>query len=80
MRPLRPSHTVFSRQPRRNEATRIFLRMLVVISVKPTVTDKLFTVNSALKLISSEIEDQRSGEKVRNEFEEDSTSKQAHVK
>ena len=48
---------------RRNEATRIFLRMLVVISVKPTVTDKLFTVNSGLKLISSEIEDQRSGEK-----------------
>ena len=36
--------------------------MLIVMSVKPTLTDELFKVNSALKLILfSVIEDQCSG-------------------
>ena len=35
--------------------------MLIVMSVKPTLTDKLLKVNSALKLIFSVIEDQCSG-------------------
>ena len=35
--------------------------MLIVMSVKPTLTDELLKVNSALKLIFSVIEDQCSG-------------------
>ena len=50
--------------------------MVIVMSVKPTLTDELLKVNSALKLIFSEIEDQCSS-KVRSE--EDGTSEQAHV-
>ena len=46
-------------KPRRNE--RDFLRMLIVMSVKPTLTVELLKVNSALKLIFSVIEDQCSG-------------------
>ena len=55
--------------------------MVIVMSVKPTLTDELLKVNSVLKPIFSVIEDQCSGpedNEVRNE--EDSTSKQAHVK
>ena len=52
--------------------------MLIVMSVKPTLTDELLKVNSALKLIFSVIEDQCSGDnEVRSE--EDGTSGQAHV-
>ena len=36
-------------------------RMLIVMSVKPTLTHELLKVNSALKLIFSVIEDQCSG-------------------
>ena len=46
--------------------------MLIVMSVKPTLTDKQLKVNSAFKPILSVIEDQCS--------EEDSISKQAQVK
>ena len=49
--------------------------MLIVMSVKPTLPDKLLKVNSALKLILSVIEDQCS--EVRSE--EGATSEQAHV-
>ena len=38
-----------------------FSRMLIVMSVKPTLTDELLKVNSALKPIFSVIEDQCSG-------------------
>ena len=38
-----------------------FSRMLIVTSVKPTLTDELLKVNSALKSIFSVIEDQCSG-------------------
>ena len=38
-----------------------FSRMLIVMSVKPTLTDELLKVNSALKSIFSVIEDQCSG-------------------
>ena len=48
-------------KPRRNEATGIFSRMLIVMSVKSTLTVELLKVNSALKLIFSVIEDQCSG-------------------
>ena len=49
------------------------------MSVKPTLTDELLKVNSALKPIFSVIQDQCSEDnEVRNE--EESTSKQAHVK
>ena len=51
--------------------------MLIVMSVKPALTDELLKVNSALKLIFSVIEDQCSGGQVRSE--EDGTSGQAHV-
>ena len=37
--------------------------MLVIMCVKPTLTDELFKVNSALTLIFSAIEDQCSGGK-----------------
>ena len=40
---------------------RVFSRMLIVMSVKPTLTDELLKVNSALKSIFSVIEDQCSG-------------------
>ena len=36
--------------------------MLIVISVKPTLTDELLKVSSALKSIFSVMEDQCSGE------------------
>ena len=53
--------------------------MLIVMSVKFTLTDELLKVTSALELIFSVIEDKYILEdnEVRNE--EDSTSKQAHV-
>ena len=35
--------------------------MLIVMSVKPTLTDELLKVNSALKLMFSVIEDQCGG-------------------
>ena len=38
-----------------------FSRMLIVMSVKPTLIDELLKVNSALKLIFSVIGDQCSG-------------------
>ena len=38
-----------------------FSRMLIIMSVKPTLTDELLKVNSALKLIFSVIEGQCSG-------------------
>ena len=40
---------------------RDFSRMLIVMSVKPTLTEELLKVNSALKLIFPVIEDQCSG-------------------
>ena len=43
------------------KATGTFPRMLIVMSVKPTLTDELLKVNSALKLIFSVIKDQCSG-------------------
>ena len=49
-------------KPRRNEATGIFQEcMLIVMSVKPTLTDDLLKVNSVLKSIFSVIGDQCSG-------------------
>ena len=39
-----------------------FSRMLIIMSVKPTLTDELLKVNSALKLIFSVTEDQCSEE------------------
>ena len=60
MRPMRPSPVnedfKGAIRPRRNEAS-----MLIVMSVKPTLTDELLKVNSALKSIFSVIEDQCSG-------------------
>ena len=38
-----------------------FSRMLIVMSVRPSLTDELLKVNSALKAIFSVIEDQCSG-------------------
>ena len=35
--------------------------MFIVISIKPTLTDELLTVNSTLQIIFSVIEDQCSG-------------------
>ena len=54
---LRPSRA--EPKPRRNDPSSEwdFSRMLIVMSVKPTLTDKLLKVNSALKLILSVIED-----------------------
>ena len=53
-------------KPRRNEASKKrsdwdFSRMLIVVSVEPTLTDELLKVNSALKPIFSVIEDKFSG-------------------
>jgi len=56
----------------RKWSDRGFSRMLIVMSVKPTLTDEQLKVNSAFKPILSVIEDQCS--------EEDSISKQAQVK
>ena len=53
--------------------------MLIVMSVKPTLTEELLKVNSALKLIFSIIEDQ-SVEDNEVRSEEHGISKQAHVK
>ena len=52
--------------------------MLILMSVKPTLTDELLKVNSSLKPIFSAIEDQCSGGQGSSKWE-DSTSKQAHV-
>ena len=60
MRRLRPSHALFP-WPRINESDSDFSRMLIVMSVKPTLTDELLKVNSALKPIFSVIEEQCSG-------------------
>ena len=46
--------------------------MLIVMSLKPTLTDELFKVNSALKPIFSVIEEDNE-----DRSEENSTSKQA---
>ena len=50
-------------KPGRNlRSDRDFSRMLIVMSVKPTLTQELLKVNSALKSIFSVMEDQCSGE------------------
>ena len=59
---LRPSHAQRSLE----EMMRVrwewdFSRMFIVMSVKPTLTDELLTVNSTLQKIFSVIEDQCSG-------------------
>ena len=59
---LRPSHAQRSLE----EMMRVryewdFSRMFIVMSVKPTLTDELLTVNSTLQIIFSVIEDQYSG-------------------
>ena len=54
--------------------------MLIVMSVKSTLTGELLKVNSALKLIFSEIEDRCIVEDNEVRSEEDGISKQAHVK
>ena len=54
--------------------------MLVVMSVRFTLTDELLKVNSVLKPAFSVIEDQCVVEDNEVRYEEDSTSKQAHVK
>ena len=54
--------------------------MLIVMSVKPTLTGELLKMNSALKLIFSVIEDQCIVEDNEVRSEEDGISKQAHVK
>ena len=48
-------------KPQRNEATGIFQECFIVMSVKPTLTEELLKVNSALKLTFSVIEDKCSG-------------------
>ena len=45
----------------KKRSDRDFSRMLIVMSVKPTLTEELLKVNSAVKLIFSVIEDQCSG-------------------
>ena len=52
-----------STKPRRNDVSSEwdFSRMLIVMSVKPTLTDELLKVYTALKPIFSVIEDQCSG-------------------
>ena len=55
------SLTVMKRSLEEMKRLGFFLKMFLVISVKPTATDELFKVNSALKLIFSVIEDQFSG-------------------
>ena len=47
-------------KPRRNQATGYFKNAYRIVR-KPTLTDELLKVNSALKLIFSVIEDQCSG-------------------
>ena len=59
---LRPSHAQRSLE----EMIRVrcewdFSRMFIVMSVKPTLTDELLTVNSTLQIIFFVIEDQCSG-------------------
>ena len=53
-----------STKPQRNNVSSDWdvSRMLIVMSVKPTLTDELLKVNSALKLIFFVMEDQCSGE------------------
>ena len=62
----------------KKRSDRDFSRMLIVMSVKPTLTDELLKVNSALKSIFSVIEDQCSGGQW-FPSEEDGTSEQTHV-
>ena len=59
---LRPSHAQRSLE----EVMRVrcewdFSRMFIAMSVKPTLTDELLTVNSTLQIIFSVIDDQCSG-------------------
>ena len=59
---LQPSHAQRSLE----EMMRVrcewdFSRMFIVMSLKPTLTDELLTVNSTLQIIFSVIEDQCSG-------------------
>ena len=58
---LRPAHAVFSQTVETKISERDFSRMLIVMSVKLTLTYELLKLNSALKLIFSVIEDQCSG-------------------
>ena len=51
--------------------------MLIVMSIRPTLTDQLLKVNSALKSIYSVIS---AVEDIKVRSQEDGTSKQAHVK
>ena len=48
---------VFPKDGHKKRSNRDFLRMLIVMSVKPTLTDELLKVNYALKLIFSVIYD-----------------------
>ena len=65
MRPMRPSRLNEDLNRRHEPSKKLFewdfSTMLIVMSVKPTLTDELLKVNSALKLIFSLIEDQCSG-------------------
>ena len=59
---LRPSHAQRSlEEMMRVKCEWDFSRMCLVMSVKPTLTDELLTVNSTLQIIFSVIEDQCSG-------------------
>ena len=60
---ISPAAFACSTKPRRNDSSSEWdvSRMLIVMSVKPTLTDELLKVNSALKSIFSVIEDECSG-------------------
>ena len=59
---LRPSHAQRSLEGMmRVRCEWDFSKMFIVMSVKPTLTDELLTVNSTLQIIFSVIEDQCSG-------------------
>ena len=59
---LRPSHAQRSlKEMMRVRCKWDFSRMFIAMSVKPTLTDELLTVNSTLQIIFSVIEDQCSG-------------------
>ena len=55
------SLTAEANEASKKGSDRDFSRMLIVMSVKATLTDELLKVNSALKLIFPVIEDQCSG-------------------
>ena len=65
--PMRPCGLRMLNEASKNDASSEWdvSRMLIVMSVKPTFTDELLKVNSALKSISSLVEDQCSGEQLR---------------